>query len=108
MIQFNIKGGTPPGGKSLCVTCKHSSSVRGQNMEEVIHCTAGLFEHRQGLVPFKVSECTEFHPSNMPWLHEMEEMAWKIEARKRGVVGFEGEKVGEMEVVVSKPKSAGE
>ena len=53
-------------------------------------------------VPFRVAECASYHPTNMPWLHEMEQIAWKIEARKRGTVGFEPDR-SEMEIIITPP-----
>lgn len=108
MIQIKVKDGTPISGKSLCITCKHSGIVKGQNGEISVHCNSGVFEYRMGHVPWKVAECSKFMPSNMPYRHEMEEMAWKIEARKRGPKGFEipaGE--SEMEIIITKPKHGG-
>jgi hypothetical protein len=101
-LQIKISGGTPVSGKSLCHTCKYAAIVKGQNLEEHIHCEAnGLFGATRGKVPFRVAECSKFHPSNIPWKWEMEDMAWKIEARKRGPVGFsDGEP---MEIIISPP-----
>ena len=106
MLQIKIHGATPKGGKSICLSCKRGKVVKGQNCQEVIFC--GLFSDVGGRVPFKVSECGDYHPVNMPWLHEMEEMAWKIEARKRGPVGFNdpAAREEEMEVVVTRPRSS--
>lgn len=78
-------------------------------MEEKIVCSAGMWHESRGVVTFKVAECNEYHPLNVPWLREMEQMAWKIEARKRGPAGFA--KAGtlpqagedEMEVTVEPP-----
>jgi hypothetical protein len=106
MIQITIHGATPKSGPSLCKTCKHAKSVKGQNCQEIVLCH--MFSPYGGLgrVPFRVAECVTYHPSNVPWLREMEEMAWKIEARKRGPVGFEPDKC-DMEIVITKPKSSG-
>jgi len=106
MLQIKIHGATPKGGKSICLTCKKGTVVKGQNCQEVVLCP--LFSG-SGLapVPFKVAECGGYHPSNVPWLHEMENMAWTVEARRRGSVGFaDGERLGEMEVVVTRPRSS--
>lgn len=103
MIHFTIKGQTPQGGKSACLTCKHASVVRGQNCEERVLCGAGMF-NPNGLVRFKVAECAAFYPMNVPWKYEMEQMAWIIEARHRGPKGFEQPEPSEMEVVITKPK----
>jgi hypothetical protein len=103
-LTIKISGGTPKSGKSLCLTCKFAQVVRGQNMEEHIECSEGLFSAYRSRVPFCVAECKSYHPQNMPWLQEMREIAWNIEARKRGPVGFDKADTGEMEVVVSPPK----
>jgi hypothetical protein len=101
--MFRIINGTPRTGPSLCKTCKHAKHIRGQNCQELVLCH--LFPSLGGApgpVPFRIAECGTYHPVNMPWLHEMEDMAWKIEARKRGAVGFEPETT-EMEVVITRP-----
>lgn len=103
-LTVKVQGGTPLSGKGLCHTCKGASIVRGQNGEERIVCQLGAFARGgdyNGLVTFRVAECGRFHPSNMPWLNEMEQMAWIIEARRRGQSGFKNP--GELEVVVTKP-----
>jgi hypothetical protein len=107
MIQIKVNGGTPKSGKGLCHACKYASIVKGQNCEEFITCTAGMFPlpgNSIGPVRFRVAECGKYHPSNMPWLGEMQKMAWKIEARKRGPVGFSEGQNAEMEVVVTPPR----
>lgn len=108
-VQFKILGQTPKSGKALCVTCKRAKIIKGQRFEELILCHifngSGTTGSRGGVVPFRVAECSEYHPMNRPWLHEMEDMAWIIEARKRGPAGFEASPEDEsiMEVVVTKP-----
>jgi hypothetical protein len=104
-LQIKISGGTPKQGKSLCVTCKNAQIVRGQNMEEHVECGEGLFGHANHRVPFRVAECSAYHPANVPYLHEMKQIAWNIEARKRGPVGFEKtDDENDMEVIVTPPK----
>lgn len=100
-LQIKIHGATPKSTKTLCITCKNASIIKGQNCEEMVKCGSNLFE---GFVPFRIAECSQYHPSNMPWLHEMEQMAWKIEARRRGPVGFEKTDDGQMEIVIVKPR----
>lgn len=105
MLQIKIHGATPKSGKSICHSCKKATIVRGQNCQEIVFC--GLFGSSGGTVPFKVAECGDYHPLNMPWLHEMEDMAWKIEARRRGAVGFNDPTARvEMEVVVTRPRNS--
>lgn len=105
-MKFKINGATPKGGKTICLSCKQAQIVKSQNCQELIACKAGIFYASSGIVPWKVAECSSYHPTNVPWLHEMEQIAWKVEARKRGPSGFqvpEGEDV--MEVVISKPRN---
>jgi hypothetical protein len=109
-LQIKISGGTPKQGKSLCTTCKWAEITRGQNMEEHVECNYGMFSAYRGRVPFRVAECNVYHPSNMPTLEEMKAIAWNVEARKRGPVGFEKSETteeNEMEVIVTPPKKKG-
>ena len=108
MLQIKIIGATPKAGKPLCITCKNATVVKGQNCEEIIFCGRVFGETKYaGVVPFKISECGEYHPSNQPSLYEMEEMAWIVKARKRGAVGFEPD-TSEMEILVTPPKKDGD
>lgn len=106
-VQFKILGQTPSSGKALCLTCKRAKVIRGQRFEELILC--GVFSDvitrsGGGIVPFRVAECSEYHPVNRPWLSEMEQMAWIIQARKKGPAGFEGpDDDSIMEVIVTRP-----
>lgn len=106
MLQIKILGQTPKGGRTLCATCKSASRVLGQNCEEIIFCSYFRETKFQGVVPFKVAECGSYHPTNVPWLHEMEAIAWSVEARRKGPVGFsDPARDGEMEIVIKKPRS---
>lgn len=106
-LQIKISGATPKGGRPLCHTCKHASVITGQNCEELVVCGEGLWKSSEGVVGFKVATCGSYHPSNIPWLHEMRDIAWSIEARKRGPSGFQapaGEDI--MEIVITKPPNS--
>lgn len=105
MLQIKIQGATPKSGKSICLTCKKGTVVKGQNCQEVVFCN--VFQNSGGVVPFRVAECGEYHPVNVPWLHEMEALAWKIEARRRGPAGFTTPDEDVMEVVVVRPRNSG-
>lgn len=105
-LSIKIHGETPKSGKAICHSCKHASVVIGQNCEERIICGEyGLWNpHGPGIVRFRVASCGAYHPTNQAWLHEMKEMAWKIEARKRGPAGFgEAVKDESMEVIITPP-----
>ena len=103
-LQLKINRGTPKSGKSLCGTCKHAVRIVGQECQEFFRCERGLFSPRH-IVPFKISECGGYYPTNTPLLHEMKEIAWTIEARRRGPSGFKGPEEEQMEIVITKPKS---
>lgn len=106
MLALKILGGTPKTGAPLCNSCRHRRYVRTQDGKEVTRCGAFMFGE-YAPVPFPVYECSGHHPVNTPFLHEMEDIAWVIEARRRGPSGFaEGAPLeeGEMEVVVTKPR----
>jgi len=104
-LQIKIQGGTPKAGKGLCHTCKAGNIVVGQNCEERIICRADMFQSSRNVVTFRVAQCGSYHPSNIPYLHEMEQIAWKVEARRRGPAGFTQPEEGEMELVITKPDS---
>lgn len=107
-LQIKISGGTPVSGKSLCTTCKYATAITGQNCQEVVLCHLFGTSRDPGRVPFRVAHCAKYHPSNMPWLHEMEQMAWIVTAKKRGPTGFNQPQDYEtMEVVINKPNRNG-
>jgi len=106
-ISIKICNATPKGGKPLCLTCKEARVIKGQNGEERFICTDGLFRPNN-VVTFKVAECSQYSPFNVPHLFEMEQIAWRVEARRRGPSGFsvpEGE--DKMEYVVKPPSDNG-
>jgi hypothetical protein len=106
-LKIKVCNETPKGGKTICATCSKALVVKGQNGEERIVCISGLFEPN-GLVTFKVAECGGYIPFNVPSLYEMEQIAWKVEARKRGPSGFtvpDGE--DKMEIIVKPPRDNG-
>src|SRR6266478_8305309 len=102
-LHIKILGGTPVSGKSLCHSCREGKVVRGQNKEEKVVCESyGLWYDTRYVVTFPVAECSEYKPKNMPSLSEMEDMAWKVEARKRGPSGFSAPE-NNLEIVISPP-----
>lgn len=98
-----VQGATPTNGPSLCKTCKFSWIVTGQNNEEVVTCEVTGDPQR---MRFKVSTCTKFAQFGVPSLYDMRQIAWNIEAKKRGPTGFGAppSKEGDMELVISPPK----
>jgi hypothetical protein len=108
MLSIKISGATPIGGQPICHSCKNCNRVIGQNREEILVCEGGIFRSTSGRVTMRVATCGAYHPSNVPWLHEMEAMAWKVEARKRGPAGFSQPEENEMEVIISPPSNNGD
>lgn len=103
MPNLKMSGATPSGNKSLCYTCKHSIVVKGINCEEAILCNEAFYKNGATLVPFRVAECTMFQNRNHPEKYEMEKIAWSVEARRRGPVGFD-QCSNEMDIVITEPK----
>jgi hypothetical protein len=85
-MGMKVRNGTPDfSAPSLCESCKLASIIRGQRFDEQIIKCVWL----QRTIPFKVSECRTYHPSNQPWINEMEEMAWLLVSRSNGrEIGF--------------------
>lgn len=107
-MEFKIHGATPKTGKPICTTCKYATTILGQNMEERVLCSAGMFNNSGGIVTFKIAQCGSYHPMNVPWKHEMEQIAWIVQARRRGPSGFQipaGE--DQMEVTIKPPTRYG-
>jgi hypothetical protein len=101
--NFKVLGGTTPkSGKSLCLSCAHVARRLGQNMEEEIHCGSYSFDnHSRTLVPFRVSECSDYRSFNSPSREDMDKLAWIVQVRTRGAVGFQA---GRTELEIVPPK----
>ena len=87
VIQKRVKEGTPFYGKRpLCLTCRHSSVVRGETLNQtIISCPFGAFE---GRVPFCVTECTDYLQINALSLSEMSNVAHVLTLDRKGEWGF--------------------
>jgi hypothetical protein len=74
-----IRNGTPQVSESLCNSCYWSHIQRGfAESEELILCA---FLRPARLVPFKVSQCTDYNDKRVPIKSEMEEIAWIIRSK---------------------------
>jgi len=87
MTVIKIQNGTPRASESLCASCYWAHIQRGfAESEEVILCA---FLRPARLVPFKVSQCTDYEDKRIPTRKDMEDIAWIIrtkDANRR--VGF--------------------
>jgi hypothetical protein len=85
-----IRNGRPQGTESLCNSCYWAHIQRGfADSEEIILC---VFLRPARLVPFKVSQCTDYNDKRVPSKSDMEEIAWIIRTKDvNRPVGFASE-----------------
>jgi hypothetical protein len=86
-MSDKVMGGTPVGTQSLCVTCRAAYRVRGLNFQEVVYCQKLTPSAR---ITFPVETCSAYDDKRTPALYQMEEIAWQVQSRNRGAVGFAG------------------
>jgi hypothetical protein len=103
-----IRNGKPQVSESLCNSCYWAHIQRGfAESEEIILCA---FLRPARLVPFKVSQCTDYNDKRVPSKADMEQIAWIIRTKDvNRKVGFtkkerddEKEKEEDLEIVPSK------
>jgi hypothetical protein len=94
MSVIRIRNGKAQVSESLCNTCYWSHIQRGfSESEEVILCA---FLRPARLVPFKVSQCSDYNDKRVPSKADMEEIAWIIRTKDvNRQVGFAKENAGE-------------
>jgi len=79
MTVIRIRSGTPQGTESLCNSCYWAHIQRGfAESEEIVLCA---FLRHARLVPFKVSQCTDYNDKRTPSKRDMEEIAWIIRTK---------------------------
>jgi hypothetical protein len=79
MTVIRIRTGTPQGSESLCNSCYWAHIQRGfAESEEVVLCA---FLRHARLVPFKVSQCTDYNDKRIPSKRNMEDIAWIIRTK---------------------------
>ena len=101
-----IRGAKPQASESLCNSCYWAHIQRGfAESEEVILCA---FLRPARLVPFKVSQCTDYEDKRVPSRKDMEDIAWIIRTKDvNRQVGFSNdaeqavEQEDELEIVPS-------
>lgn len=99
-----VIGGTPKGGKNLCLTCEHSLVIKGENLEKRIFC--GAMYDAVFTPSFSVVECNRYLEKNAPSESDFEKIAWIVETRTRGPKGFV--RGGHLEVEINPPKKKSE
>jgi hypothetical protein len=106
MTVIRIRSGTPQSSEWLCNSCYWAHIQRGfAESEEVV---LGAFLRPARLVPFKMSQCTDYNDNRMPSKQDMEEIAWIIRTKDiNRPMGFASEaepdagKNGGLEIVPS-------
>jgi hypothetical protein len=74
-----IRNGKPQVNESLCNSCYWAHIQRGfAESEETIRCA---FLRPARLVPFKVSQCTDYEDKRIPSRKDMEDIAWIIRTK---------------------------
>lgn len=91
-----VIGGTPKGTKSLCVTCRAAHHVSGLNLQQVVYCQKLSPSAR---ITFPVETCSGYDDKRNPALYQMEEIAWQVQSRSRGSVGFAGDRDLSIQIV---------
>jgi hypothetical protein len=87
MVTIKVKGGTPQGSASLCVTCRWAHIVKGFSpSQESIRCRWLAYDPQ---VKFPVSECSSYDDKRLPSKQDMEKIAWVLLTKKAGrTIGF--------------------
>ena len=102
-----IRNGRPQTTESLCNSCYWAHIQRGfAESEEIILCA---FLRPARLVPFKVSQCTDYNDKRVPSKADMEEIAWIIRTKDvnrqvgfaKDAVNAEPEREDDLELVPS-------
>lgn len=99
-MSDKVRGGTPKTTVSACLNCRNAQVVRGMNLQEVIYCRAAG-GNQPVRVGFPVTECSVFDDKRVPALYQMEEIAWTVQSRNRGPIGFNNG--GGMEITLQPP-----
>ena len=107
MVAINIKGGTPAGGESLCVSCEWGHVVKGfRTSDEATFCRKMYPDQR---IPFAVSSWNGYSNKNMPSMGGMEKIAWILVTKGAGrPIGFvTPHRYQEIEAEAAKSNAAG-
>ena len=102
MILIKVKDGTPKTARSLCETCSQATVVKGANLEHIVKC--GILDK---IMNFSVSECSDYNNRTAASLSQMEKIAWRVESRERGPVGFQ-QTPREIDILITPPKKGEE
>lgn len=80
-LKINIKENV-----GLCGKCKYSHVTEHGN-RLIIRC--GQLDM---FIKERVTSCTKFYDINLPYINEMEELAWILKTNEKNAVGFKPER----------------
>lgn len=95
-----VIGGTPKGSGNKCDTCRFAVVMRGINLQTLVHC-----QYQQRRAPFRMESCSAYDDKRNPSLYDMQNIAWNIETRNRGQMGFTAG--GGLVIEITPPKNRG-
>lgn len=84
-IAARVRGGTLPGDTDLCATCR-GALIRKGSATGFVEVRCGFIQNSPR-VPEKLAVCSGYLEKGRMSLHEMNYVAWIIEANK-GRIGF--------------------
>lgn len=108
--MIKVHGGTPRGDVHLCSSCRHAHIIKSCGAREDHFCR--IYGDK---IPIRepIVSCTEYDDKRLPSRGDMDKLAWTIESRVRGPMGFadgtgkDKGKVGDREVTIQPPKKIG-
>lgn len=87
-MRVKVQGGTQTDGeRSLCVTCRYATIVRGARLgDEIVQCDQ---LYRRSRITFPVVSCSAYSDKRGASVREMEEIAWILRSDpKKNEIGF--------------------
>jgi len=99
MGKLNVKDGTPVGCEHLCRSCINGQYTTGYRESDLLVICTNSSPGR--VVPFPVSECTDYWDRNRPSYDEMNKLALSFsEGRRKATPGFRGNGFARVPVIV--------
>jgi hypothetical protein len=99
-MSDKVYGGTPRSQRSLCLNCRNAHVAKGVDLQDRVYCNAGGYGPRR--VGFVVVDCSVFDDKSRASRYEMEQIAWTVQSRNRGPIGFAEE--SRMQVTIEPPQ----
>ena len=85
-MPFNFREASPIENHGLCGTCKNSQITEFDNGKSVVYCHE--LPNGHDVLKSKVNKCSMYSRVGSMTLHRMENIAYVIETKKGGEIGF--------------------